>query len=115
MNEEFSALIKNGTWGLILRAPGTNVIRCMWLFKHKHRSDGTLERYKVRLVINDKSQQVGIDCDETFSPIVKSATVCLVLTIVISRGQSVHQLDVKNAFLNGLLEEKVFMHLPPGF
>lgn len=115
MNEEFSALIKNGTWVLVPRPPNANITRCIWLFKHKYRSSGELERYKARLVVNGKSQQVGVDCNETFSPVVKPATIRMVLTIALSRSWPVHQLDVKNAFLHGSLQETVHMHQPPGF
>ncbi|CAA7022367.1 unnamed protein product [Microthlaspi erraticum] len=87
----------------------------MWLFTHKFKADGTLSRYKARLVANGKSQQVGVDCDETFSPVVKPTTIRTVLHRAISRDWPIHQLDVKNAFLYGNLEETVYMHQPPGF
>ncbi|CAH9140198.1 unnamed protein product [Cuscuta epithymum] len=115
MDDEFSALIKNKTWELVPRPPQANIIRCMWLFKHKYRSDGSLERHKARLVVNGNSQQVGVDCDETFSPVVKPATIRTVLTLALSHDWPLHQLDVKNAFLHGHLEETVFMHQPPGY
>nr|GFA33592.1 ribonuclease H-like domain-containing protein [Tanacetum cinerariifolium] len=87
----------------------------MWLFKHKFHADGTLSRYKACLVANGSSQQLGIDCDETFSPVVKPATIHTVLSLAVSRKWPIHQLDVKNAFLNGNLSETVYMHLPSGF
>ncbi|XP_071729406.1 uncharacterized mitochondrial protein AtMg00810-like [Rutidosis leptorrhynchoides] len=73
------------------------------------------EEYKARLVANGHSQQVGIDCDETFSPVVKPATIRTVLSLAVSRHWPVHQLDVRNAFLHGNLTETVYMHQPPGF
>ena len=87
----------------------------MWLFRHKFRSDGTLERYKAHLVVNGRAQQAGIDCDETFSPVVKPATIRVVLSLALSRHWAIHQLDVKNAFLHGHLNETVYMFQPPGF
>ncbi|GKF60609.1 ribonuclease H-like domain-containing protein [Tanacetum coccineum] len=78
-------------------------------------ADGTLSRYKARLVATGSSQQLGIDFDETFSPVVKPATICTVLSLVVSRKWPIHQLDVKNVFLNGDLSETVYMHQPPGF
>ncbi|XP_071740896.1 uncharacterized protein [Rutidosis leptorrhynchoides] len=115
MTEEYNALIKNGTWTLVPRPSDTNIVLSMWLFKHKFNADGTLSRYKARLVANGRSQQVGIDCDETFIPVVKPATIRTVLSLAISRHWPVHQLDVKNAFLHGHLTETVYMHQPPGF
>nr|GEW22904.1 ribonuclease H-like domain-containing protein [Tanacetum cinerariifolium] len=87
----------------------------MWLFKHNFYADGTLSRYKARLVANGSSQQLGVDFDETFSLVVKPITICMVLSLVVSCQWPIHQLDVKNAFLNGDLSETVYMHQPPGF
>ncbi|GKA98614.1 ribonuclease H-like domain-containing protein [Tanacetum coccineum] len=79
-------------------------------------ADGTLSRVKrLRLVANGSTQLAGIDVDETFSPVVKPATIRTVLSLAISRHWSVYQLDVKNAFLHGSLSETVYMHQPPGF
>ncbi|XP_071689223.1 uncharacterized mitochondrial protein AtMg00810-like [Rutidosis leptorrhynchoides] len=81
----------------------------MWILHHKIRSDGTFERYKARLVGDGRSQQVGIDCYETFSPVVKPATIRTVLSIAISKEWPIYQLDVKNAFLHGNLNETVYI------
>ncbi|GJY82486.1 ribonuclease H-like domain-containing protein [Tanacetum coccineum] len=87
----------------------------MWLFKHKFHADGTLSRYKARLVANGSSQQLGLDFDKTFSSVVKPATIHTVLSLTVSRKWPIHQLDVKNAFLNGDLSETVCMCQPPSF
>ncbi|GJY72602.1 ribonuclease H-like domain-containing protein [Tanacetum coccineum] len=81
MLDEYNALITNGTWVLVPRPQNVNVVRSMWLFKHKFHADGSLSRYKARLVANGRSQQQGIDCDETFSPVVKPATIRTVLSL----------------------------------
>ncbi|KAM0042542.1 putative RNA-directed DNA polymerase [Helianthus debilis subsp. tardiflorus] len=115
MTDEFSALQVNRTWELVPRPSGVPIVRCMWLYRHKFKSNGQLERYKARLVVNGKSQTVGIDCHETFSPVVKPATIRTVLSLAVSRQWPIHQLDVKNAFLHGNLDKTVFMFQPPGF
>nr|GEW84155.1 ribonuclease H-like domain-containing protein [Tanacetum cinerariifolium] len=76
---------------------------------------GSLSMYKARLVANGCNQQHGIDCDETFSPMVKPATNRTVLCLAVTRDWTIHQLDVKNAFLHGHLSETIYMHQPPGF
>ncbi|GJU30973.1 ribonuclease H-like domain-containing protein [Tanacetum coccineum] len=114
MYDEYNALVKNGKL-LVPRSAGVNMVRSMWLFKHKFHADRTLSRYKARLVANGSSHQLGVDFDDTFSPVVKPATIRTVLSLVVSRKWPIHQLDVKNAFLNGDLFETVYMHQPPGF
>ncbi|KAL2936002.1 Retrovirus-related Pol polyprotein from transposon RE1 [Bienertia sinuspersici] len=115
MQEEYDALIENGTWELVPRPSNANIIRSLWIFRHKMKSDGSFERYKARLVGDGKTQREGIDCDETFSPVVKPATIRTVLSIALSKSWSIHQLDVKNAFLHGHLNETVYMYQPLGF
>ena len=115
MDDEYHALIKNKTWELVPRPPHANIIRSMWIFAHKEKSDGSFERYKARLVGDGKTQRVGIDCGETFSPVVKPATIRTVLSLALSKGWPLHQLDVKNAFLHGELHETVYMHQPVGY
>ncbi|KAK1661599.1 hypothetical protein QYE76_049758 [Lolium multiflorum] len=115
MDEEFDALMKNKTWKLVPPRDGTNVIDCRWVYKIKRKSDGSIDRYKARLVAKGFKQRYGIDYEDTFSPVVKIATVRLVLALAVSKGWSLRQLDVKNAFLHGVLEEEVYMRQPPGY
>jgi hypothetical protein len=115
MQEEFSALMKNKTWTFVQPQPSRNVIDCKWVFKLKHRVDGSIEWHKARLVAKGFKQCLGIDYDDMFSPVVKPAALRLVLSLAVSRGWNLHQLDVKNVFLHDILEEEVFMKQPPGF
>nr|GEV54430.1 ribonuclease H-like domain-containing protein [Tanacetum cinerariifolium] len=110
MYDEYNALIKKGTWLLIPRSAGVNMVRSMRLFKHKFYADGTLSRYKARLVANGSSQQLGVDFNETFSSVVKPTTVRTVFSLAMSRKWPIHQLDVKNYFFNGDLSETMYMH-----
>lgn len=115
MKEEYDALIKNKTWDLVPCPSNANIIRSLWIFRHKKNSDGSFERYKSRLVSNGANQQRGVDCGETFSPVVKPATIRTVLSVALSKSWCLHQLDVKNAFLHDNLDETVYMNQPLGF
>ena len=106
MCEEYKALEKNKTWHLVPPQHGKNLIDCKWVFRIKRKSDGTVDRYKARLVAKGFKQRYGIDYEDTFSPVVKAATIRLVLSIVVSRGWSLRQLDVQNAFLHGFWKRK---------
>lgn len=85
------------------------------MFRTKFHSDGSIERHKARLVAQGFTQVPGLDFGHTFSHVVKSSTVRVILALSVHNGWSLHQLDVKNAFLNGVLRESVFMTQPPGF
>ncbi|GJZ41906.1 ribonuclease H-like domain-containing protein [Tanacetum coccineum] len=113
--EEYNALIKNGTWILVLKPQNVNMVRSMWLFQHKYHADGSLNMYKARLIANGRNQHYGVDCDDTFNMVVKPATIRIVLSLALSLNCPIHQLDIKNAFLNGDLSDTVYMYQPPGF
>jgi histone deacetylase 1/2 len=115
MDVEYNALVKNNTWRLVPPKRGSNIIDCRWVFKVKLKADGTLDKYKARLVAKGYKQRFGIDYEDTFSPVVKMATIRVILSIAVSRGWSLRQLDVQNAFLHGILEEEVYMRQPPGY
>jgi hypothetical protein len=101
---------------LVLEPSGNkNIIYYKWVFKVKKNSDCTIDRYKARLVAKGFKQHYSIDYEDTFSPVVKFATIRLVLAIAVSRGWALRQLDVKNAFLHGIMEEEVYMQQAPGY
>jgi hypothetical protein len=115
MQDEFDALLANDTWTLVPHPPGVNLVTGKWVFRHKFKADGSLDRYKARWVLRGFTQRPGIDYDETLSPVVKPATIRMVLTLALSRSWPIHQLDVKNAFLHGTLNETVYCVQPTGF
>jgi hypothetical protein len=115
MEAEYEALQANHTWDLVPAPPGANVVTGKWIFKLKLHADGSLERYKARYVLRGFTQRPGVDFDETFSPVVKPATIRTVLTLAMARDWPVHQLDVTNAFLHGTLTETVYCTQPVGF
>jgi len=91
------------------------VIRNKWVFKLKQKADGSLDRYKARLVAKGFDQEAGVDFHETFSPVIKPATIRLVLALAVHFNWVIRQLDISNAFLHGHLEEEVLMEQPKGF
>ena len=90
-------------------------VGCKWVFTVKCRADGSVERYKASLVAKGFTQTHGIDYQETFAPVAKVNSIHVLLSLAVNSNWPLHQLDIKNAFLNGDLEEEVFMELPPGF
>jgi hypothetical protein len=115
MDLEYSALMKNRTWHLVPPQKWRNVIDCEWVYKIKRKAYGSLDRYKARLVAKGFKQRHGLDYEETFSPVVKPATIRTILSLAVSKGWSLRQLDVQNAFLHDKLEEDVYLHQPPGY
>eukprot|EP00253_Pinus_taeda_P023640 PITA_23640 len=115
MQKEYDALIKNDTWKLVDPPFGAKPIGCKWVYKNKYKVDGSLDKHKARLVAKGFAQKEGVDYEETFAPTAKWATIRTLFALAAQNGWKVHQMDVKNAFLNGDLKENVFMSQPEGF
>ncbi|KAH9705236.1 retrovirus-related pol polyprotein from transposon RE1 [Citrus sinensis] len=115
MYSELQALENNDTWTVASLPPGKRAIGCKWVYRIKYNADGTIERYKARLVILGNKQVEGIDYTETFAPVAKLVIVRTFLAVAAARNWELHQMDVHNAFLHGELNEEVYMRLPPGF
>ncbi|GKC60790.1 retrovirus-related pol polyprotein from transposon TNT 1-94 [Tanacetum coccineum] len=114
MDSELKVLERNQTWTIEELPSNKKALGCKWVYKIKYKSDGTIERFKARIVILGNHQVVGIDYTETFIPVAKMVTVRVFLAVVASKQWELHQMDMHNAFLHGDLEEEVFMKIPPG-
>lgn len=115
MDAEFKALTTYQTWTLVPLQRKENITDLKCVFKIKYKVDGSIERRKARLVAKGFQQNAGLDYAETFSHVIKSNTIRIVLTIEIHLNWEVRQLDINNAFLNDNLKEIVFMHQPEGY
>ncbi|KAF5794743.1 putative RNA-directed DNA polymerase [Helianthus annuus] len=115
MAEELAAIERNNTWELVSLSIGKNVVGLKWLFKTKLGADGQVLKHKARLVAKGYSQRRGIDFEETFALVARFETIRVVLAVAAQRGWSLHQLDVKSAFLNGELEEDIYVEQPEGY
>ena len=115
MKKEMNSLEENDVWELVELPAGRKPVGSKWVFKTKTNADGKIERYKARLVAQGFSQKFGSDYDETFCPVVRLESVRAVIALSVQYGLELHQVDVTTAFLNGELEEEVFMEQPDGF
>ena len=110
MEAELQALEENHTWDIVSCPPNVKPIGSKWVYTVKLKSDGSLDRYKARLVALGNKQEYGLDYEETFSPVAKMTTVRTILAFVSSKSWPLHQMDVKNAFF----KEEIYMKLPTG-
>ena len=115
MEEEIEFMKTNQVWDLVDLPLGRKSIGNKWVLKIKSKADGTIDRYKAQLVAEGYAQKEGIDYEETFSPVVRFASVRLILAIVAKMELELYQMDVKTAFLNGELDEEIYMDQPLGF
>ena len=114
-DEEIEAIEKNQTWQLVNLPKGKDAIGVKWIYKTKFDADGNVVTHQQRLVAKVFSQQPGIDYNETFSPVARLDTVRIVLAIVGHHKSKVYHMDVKSAFLNGILQEEVYVQQPPDY
>ena len=115
MKEEIAMIEKNRTWSLVDRPESRNVIGVKWVFRTKINPDGSIHKHKERLVVKGYSQQAGVDYGDTFAPVARHETIRLILALAAQFKWEVFHLDVKSAFLNGELQEELFVEQPEGF
>jgi hypothetical protein len=109
IRSEMNSIMSNATWEVVERPYGCKTIGSKWMFKKKLRPDGTIERYKARLIIKGYSQKECEDFFDTYSLVAQLTTICVLLSLVASHGLLIYQMDVKTTFLNGELDEEIYM------
>lgn len=114
IEKEIQALYKNNTWDLVQKRPNVNILKNKWVFKIKLNGNGTVDRYRARLVVKGCQQRAGFDYNETFSPVVRFDSIRIILKLSTIEGMFTRQFDVKTAFLHGTLDENVYMVPPEG-
>ena len=115
MQEELNQFQRNDVWDLVPKPQQKNIIRTNWVFRNKLNEQGEVIRNKARLVAQGYSQQESIDYTETFAPVARLETIRLLLSYAVNHGIILYQMDVKSAFLNGVIEEEMFVKQPSGF
>ena len=115
MDEEMQSLIDNKTYEITSLPTGREAVTCKWVYKVKRDKNGEIDRFKARLVARGFTQKKGIDYEETFSPTPKFTTIRLVIAIAVRQGMALTQMDFTTAFLNGTLDEEIYMAQAPGY
>nr|GEV64424.1 zinc finger, CCHC-type [Tanacetum cinerariifolium] len=115
INDEIGSIMENNIWVLSDLPPGCKPLGCKWIFKRKMKLDGTIDKFKYRLVIQGFRQKEGIDYFDTYTLVARITTIRLLLDLAAIHNLVIHQMDIKTTFLNGDLEEEVYMKQPEGF
>ena len=115
INDEVESILKNHTWELVDLPPGSKPLGYKWIFKKKMKADGSIDKYKARLVIKGYKQKEGLDYFDTYSPVTRISSIQMLIAIVAIHNLEIHQMDVKTAFLNGDLDKEIYMEQPRGF
>ena len=115
MVQEYQYIIKNDVWEIVPRPKDKSMVSSKWIFKTKHPIDGSIEKYKAIFVARGFSQKEGIEYDDTFAPIARYTSIRTILALESNTKWKLHQMDVKTTFLNGLIEEEVYIEQPQRF
>eukprot|EP00253_Pinus_taeda_P009127 PITA_09127 len=115
MVEEYDSIVRNNAWEIVPRPEGKSVMGSRWIYKVKQAADWSVEKYKERFFSQGFSQIEGIDYEETFAPVARYSSIRTILALSAQMGWHIHQMDVKTTFLNGVIEEEVYIEQPEGF
>lgn len=115
MVEEYSSIMKNSVWEVVPQLEDKSVVELRWLYKIKHVVDGSVEKFKAHFVAKGFSQEEGIDYDENFTLVARYSSIRAIIFVVAQMGWKIHQMDVKTTFLNGVIEEDIYVEQPEGF
>ena len=115
IQNEIESIMQNHTWELVDLPKGCKPLGHKWIFKRKLKVDGTIEKYKARLVVKGFRQTEGVDYFDTYAPVSRKTSIRIVIALAALFDMEIHQMDVKTAFLNGELEEEIYMEQPEGF
>ena len=114
-NSEIESIMQNHTWELVDLLPGSKPLGCKLIFKRKMKTDGSIDKYKARLVAKGYKQKKGLGYFDTYSPVMRITSIRMLIAIAALHNLEIHQMDVKTAFLNGDLNEEIYMDQPEGF
>ena len=112
MMEEYQSIMKNDVWDIVPKPEGKSVVSSKWIYKIKHAADGSIKKYKARFVARGFSQKEGIDYEETFAPVAWYTSVRTIMELAPMVKWDLHHMDVKKAFLNGVIEEETYIEQP---
>ena len=115
INSEVESILHNHTWEIVDFPPGCKPLRYKWIFKKKMKADGSIDKYKARLVIKGYRQKEGLDYFDTYSHVTRITSIRMLIALVALYNLEIHQMDVKTTFLNGDLDEEIYMEQPEGF
>ncbi|KAL5788351.1 hypothetical protein ACOSP7_005300 [Xanthoceras sorbifolium] len=112
MFEEYTALMQNKTWSLVPSSNDMNILGNKWVFRTKYHPDGSVSKFKARLVVNGFHQTPSLDFFDTYSPVIKASTIRVIFTLAVTYSWDIQQMDINNAFLNGEFQETAYMEQP---
>ena len=115
INDEVESILQYHTWELVDLPPSSKPLGYKWIFKKKMKADGSIDKYKARLVIKGYKQKEGLDYFDTYSPVTRISSIRMLIAIAAIHNLELHQMDVKTTFLNGDLDEEIYMEQPEGF